>query len=289
MSDPQHSETDERTAPPGKLRTMWHPLFVRLLAYTLDSAYKVEQEVSVGKMPLRVDILLIRREGGVLSEANARNLAELLPLLNRFTLMEFKGPTDSIEPGDFAQLVGCAYLWHSQQGERPSHEEVSLIVVAPSVNAAFREELRLLGFEIRPHEPGIHQITGLPFAAWIVETDVMAEHVQPILSLVSRIFLNNRERIIEGLAREGETALAGCRYMVQQVEQFKEEEGIAMRQAVSETLKRFYEELHEKEIAEAPVEMKLRGLSPEQRLAGLSKEEKARLLDLLEREREQDR
>ena len=197
MSDSQHSEADEQTAKPGKTRTMWHPLFVRLLAYTLDSAFKVEQEVSVGKMPLRVDILLIRREGGELSEANARNLAELLPLLNRFTLMEFKGPTDAIEPGDFAQLVGCAYLWHSQQGERPSREEVSLIVVAPYVNAAFRDELRLLGFEIKLHEPGIFQVTGLPFTMWFVETDTMAEHARPILSLVSRSFLDDPQSIID--------------------------------------------------------------------------------------------
>ena len=99
MSELQSSEPTDQ---PGKTRTMWHPLLVRLLAYSLDSAYKVEQEVSVGKMPLRVDILLIRRERGELSEAKARNVAELLPLLGRFTLIEFKGPTDAIEPGDFA-------------------------------------------------------------------------------------------------------------------------------------------------------------------------------------------
>ena len=108
-----------------------------MLAFALDSAFKVEQEVSVGKLPLRVDILLIRREGGQLSEARARELSELLPLLNRFTLIEFKGPTDAMERGDFAQLVGCSYLWHSQLSESVPHEEVSLIVLAPAVSGAF--------------------------------------------------------------------------------------------------------------------------------------------------------
>jgi len=41
----------------------------------------------------------------------------LVQLLNRFTLIEFKGPTDTLEPGDLAQLVGCAFLWHSRQAE----------------------------------------------------------------------------------------------------------------------------------------------------------------------------
>ena len=43
-------------------------------------------------------------------------------------------------------------------------------------------------------------MAGLPFAAWLVETDVMAEQGQPLLSLVSRLFLNDRESIIEKLA-----------------------------------------------------------------------------------------
>ncbi len=135
MSDEHRPESSEHGAA-GKTRTKWHPLLVRLLTVSLDSAFKVEQEVSVGKMPLRVDILLIRREGGQLSEAKARDIVDLLALLNRFTLIEFKAPTDALEPGDFAQLVGCGYLWHSQQSERHSCKEISLIVVAPAVNAA---------------------------------------------------------------------------------------------------------------------------------------------------------
>ena len=64
MSDVQQSDSSERGDQPGKMRTMWHPLLVRMLDYSLGSAYTVREEVSVGKMPLRVDILLIRREGG---------------------------------------------------------------------------------------------------------------------------------------------------------------------------------------------------------------------------------
>ena len=98
----------------------------RLLDYELATAYAVRDEVLVGKLPLRVDILLIRREAGQLSEASRRDLSVLVPLLNRFTLIEFKGPTDTLEPGDLAQLVGCAFLWHSQQAERIPQADVSL-------------------------------------------------------------------------------------------------------------------------------------------------------------------
>ena len=137
----QQPDPSER---PGKTRTWWHPLLARLLDHELATAYTVWEEVLVGKLPLRVDILLIRREEGQLSESHLRELSVLVPLLNRFTLIEFKGPTDKLEPGDLAQLVGCSFLWHSQQAERVPQADVSLIVLAPSVNEAVRDELRSL-------------------------------------------------------------------------------------------------------------------------------------------------
>ena len=126
-------------------------------------------------------------------------------------------------------------------------------------------------------------MVGLPFTTWLVETDVMAERGQPILSLVSRVFLNDRRSIIEKLARGGHEALAHYRYMVQQVKQFRSEEDFAMQQAVSENLKQFEEELFAKMVEEASVEQRLRGLSPEERLRGLSSQEVLRALPPEER------
>ncbi len=60
MTDAQQSDTSERGDQPGKTRTWWHPLLARMLDFVLAAAFKVEEEVAVGKMPLRVDILLVR-------------------------------------------------------------------------------------------------------------------------------------------------------------------------------------------------------------------------------------
>ena len=43
---------------PGKRRTWWHPLLVRLLTHLMGKAYEVQDEMLVGRMPLRVGILL---------------------------------------------------------------------------------------------------------------------------------------------------------------------------------------------------------------------------------------
>lgn len=84
------SASSDQARTPGKRRTWWHRLPVRLLNHLMATAYEVLDEVLVGRMPLRVDSLLIRREQGRLSAAAARDLGPLVSLLNRFTLVEFK-------------------------------------------------------------------------------------------------------------------------------------------------------------------------------------------------------
>ena len=219
-------------------------------------------------------------------------MSVLVPLLNRFTLIEFKGPTDKLEPGDLAQLVGCSFLWHSQQTERVVQTDISLIVLAPSVNDAVRDELRCLGWPISEHEAGVHRISGGPFTMWLVETDVMAEQGQPVLSLVSRVFLADRQRIIGQLRETGHELLL-C-YVLQQVARFRKMgKEFAMQHAGTEYLDEVEDEL-QTILDGIPVETRLRGLPPEERLRGLTAEEMAdglteeqaeRLRELLERRR----
>ena len=237
-------------------------------------------------MPLRVDILLVRREGGQLSEAKRQEISALLPLLNRFTLIEFKGPTDAMEQGDFAQLVGCSFLWHSQENEPVPHEEVSLVVLAPTVSGPLRDELRALGFEASQHEPGIFRVTGLPFATWLVETDVMAERGQPVLSLVSRVFLNDRGRIIEELDARAMTPCCAT-WCNRSNSSDSRGEGFAMQHGLSDDIQEMQEvgeELLTKILEWVPPERRLRGLSPEELVAGLTDEQAARLRELLDRQ-----
>ncbi len=273
MTSDQKPDSSPPVDQPGRVRTMWHPLLVRMLDYTLGSAYSVREEVSVGKMPLRVDVLLIRREEGRLTEAQAAEISALLPLLNWFTLIEFKGPTDVMERGDFAQLAGCALLWHSQEHEPIPHEEVSLVVLAPTASNALRDELRILGLQMSHHEPGIFRVTGLPFDAWVVETDAMAERGQPVLSLVSRVFLNEGKRIMDKLEYTDERLVV---YVAQQVHQFRTEEDFALQHADSQYLEQVENDLLTKIMEWAPVEHRLRGLPPEDRLRGLPAEERVR-------------
>ena len=199
-----------------------------------------------------------------------------------------------------AQLVGCAFLWHSQQAERLPRADVSLIVLAPSLTDAARDELRCFDWELRGHEPGVSEVVGAPLTMWLVETDVMAGRGQPILSLVSGVFLKERQRIIEELRRTGHGRL--LHYVLQQVAQFRGlGEDFAMQHKDSEYMGELEGDLQsavldlipaERVLELIPVEKRLQGLPPEERLPGLSPEELAaglseeqaeRLRELLER------
>jgi hypothetical protein len=151
-----------------------------------------------------------------------------------------------------------------------------------------------LGLEASQHEAGIFRVVGLPFAAWLVETDVMAERGQAVLSLVSRVFLNDRGRIIERLERTGHDAL--LRYMVQQIKQFQSRgEGFAMQHGLTDDtqeMQEVAEELLTKILEWVPAERRMRGFSPEERVrglppeelaAGLTGEQAARLREILDR------
>lgn len=236
---------------------------------------------------------VVRREAGEHTKSSRRDLSVLLPLLSRFTLIEFEGPSDALEPGDLAQLVGCAFLWHSQQAKRIPQAEIPLVILAPSINEAVRDELDCFGWQIGEQEAGVHRITGGPLTMWLVETDVMAKLGQPILSLVRRVFLKERERIIEYLTRTGHGLLLW--YVLQQIEQFRKMgKEFAMQHVGIEYMGQLEEELQtavlqtipvEKRLRRLPPEERLRGLSPEELAAGLTDEQAERLRELLERRR----
>ena len=162
MIEPQEPDTSDRDEQPGKTAHYVAPAAGANANSRVIDAFTVFDEVLVGKMPLRVDILLIRREDGQLSETGRRELSALIPLLSRFTLLEFKGPTDSLGRGDFAHLVGCAFLWHGQQSEPVNYKDVSLIVLAPTITGPFHEESHDLGCEARKKSPAFSALSGFP-------------------------------------------------------------------------------------------------------------------------------
>lgn len=291
MSDSSDSPQQD-ASPPGRARTAWHPLLVRLLRWLLRDAYEVRDEVPVGAMPLRIDVLLIRREVGQVSPVASAYAPELIARLRRRTLIEFKSPADSLEAGDWEALM--AYTLHYlQQDPLPlANEELSLVFLAPCLTRPFLERLALRGLQITAvaDEKGVHQISGGLFDTWVIETDEMAGRNRPLLSVFSRRFLKQPRDIMQELTAAGYGRM--LLYVAQQIKQFRQTdaEGISMLpdvggpelepEVISEFLQMLTAEQRLQGLTPAdivrviPVQELLQGLAPEDRLEGLSPEDR---------------
>jgi hypothetical protein len=109
----------------------WHPYLAQLMRLSYDDKLSIEEEVPLGEMPLRLDILLCPRV-----------LAPELPFpfcyLGGQTIAEYKGPDDTGEHSDLVQLEIYA-LMYQRRKELWQRREITLWLLA----SAFDEEMSL--------------------------------------------------------------------------------------------------------------------------------------------------
>ena len=290
MSDSEKPDEPDRPGQRRKTRTWWHPLLVSVVDYLSQGVYEVREELAVGQLPLRVDFGVLWSLERDLPEAVKRDLAVLADRLNRFNLVEFKGPTDNLEAGDLSTLLGCAYLFFAQQTDVIHHTEVRLFLIVPAITAGFEQEVAALGLSIQEEEPGVIHVGGEVFPAWVIETGVAGKRY-PLLALFSPLVLRDPHAIMKVLTESGHTAL--LYYILQQIQQFQlRREDFAMQHTAVEYMDEVSEELKASVIAAIPAKDRLRGLTAEQILesvslkeilAGLPAEERLRGLPAEER------
>jgi hypothetical protein len=270
---------DPANEAPGPLRTWWHPMLVAALRWALGDAYEVRDEVSVGRIPPQLDVLILRRMGK-LPEIARRELAPLLPLLSDFTLIQFKGPTDALGLGDLDQFLGCVHLFRGQQHPPVERGRMSMVILAPSLTRALRADAERLGLVLQEREAGIWQIANSLFPLWMLETDQLASSTQSLLAFFSREFLEHPRDIIEHWRVTGHANFVA--FIVQQIQQFRRQrEDFAMQHIDTHLMDAAWEDIErlvlsiatpQKRLEGIPAEVRLEGLSPEERLEGLSPE-----------------
>jgi hypothetical protein len=271
--DPPSRKADEPApSTPGKTRTWWHPLLAGFLRWQLGSHYQIQEEVPVGQKPLQIDVLLLRKQDGELSEQARRVLAGLAEYLNEFTLLELKSPSDTLRAGDFQTLLAYTLLYRAQNEPLLALERMNLLVLAPRLTAPYREELRLLGVTPQQVQPGIWALEGgiISHRTWVLETGALAGVEHPLLTLFSPEFLRQRFQISTQLQQGGYNAMV--KYMAQQIKQFKDRgvEFAMQHLGTEDEMDQAFRDL----MASLPLEERLALLSPEERLIGLSPEKR---------------
>ncbi len=247
--------------------TAWHPMLVALLDAFLPSGYELIPELLLTRLPLRLDILIVRK----LEEAagQPKKIHSILDYLSLHTVIEHKGPTDVLSGED--ALVLLAYATQYMRLRKVKEPlDVRLMVVADRISGVFVKQLERHGGTFERFAQGLWRGQVAGFQLHGVETGEAFKRgpTERLLYAFSRAFLE-RPADLAPLEREDEMVYLA---LYQQVEQFRKTRGdMAMKDI--EELRKAAEQYKADMIAELTLEQRLAGLTPEQRLRGLTPEQ----------------
>jgi hypothetical protein len=100
----------------------WHPYLAQLMRLSYEDKLNIEEEIPLGEMPLRLDILL---SPGI----SVQELPFPFCCLGKQTIVEYKGPDDAGEHSDLLQLEIYA-LMYQQRKELWRRQEITLWLLA---------------------------------------------------------------------------------------------------------------------------------------------------------------
>jgi len=234
----------------GAKPTAWHVLFVEALKERRPPGFEVQAEVPLSSDPMRVDVLLLRREGGERRDAEARILSGLWPLVEKEALVDYKSPTRSFRAGDAFRRLSYGAQYQAEHVGRLAPRQLALVLAVPARTGELLEEVARLGCRLEPHSPGYERLLGLPWPAWVV-----------VLAQVPEAQRDDLLRCVATGKIMGEALLWCAAHL------FGPARELSMGQLEG------YDELVGKMMASLTVEQRLAGLSPVERLAGLAPEE----------------
>ncbi len=146
----------------------WHPYLAELLRHDYGDRLVIEEEISLGDMPLRADLLLIRRD------PNA-SLPFPFSLLGERTLVEYKSPDDVATHADLVKLETYGLLYAQREGLAARHELTLWLLASrfrqlvSRADGAYLAEVQAIGGGVRlGHVDGfptcLIDLTQLPIA-----------------------------------------------------------------------------------------------------------------------------
>ena len=100
----------------------WHPVLTQLLRQFYGDRLEIQEEVNLGDLPLRVDLVLIKRDPAV-------ELPYPFNHLGAVTLLSYKGPEDTASQADLRQLEVYALLYQ-HRFNLPRRRDLTLWLVA---------------------------------------------------------------------------------------------------------------------------------------------------------------
>lgn len=244
-------------------KTAWHPAFQGALGVELRKEQRFAHmvpECLLGKEPLRIDLLLIKRD----PLYQFQN--EIGHLWRKYNIIEYKGPDDSLTIDAFYKVIGyaCLYKGCGQRVNCISAEEITVSVFVTRYPVKLFKQLSAIGVTAGEQYPGIYYLLGkIPFPMQIIVTGKLSQSAHSGLRILSkRVQKEDVRRFLEEtkeLTEQGDCdnvdavlqASAGANYAA--FEEIRRDEDMC------EALRRLFQDEIEEKMATAKAEGKAEG------------------------------
>jgi hypothetical protein len=229
-------------------------MLVALLEWYLPGGWRLVTELLLTRLPQRVDIVVVRRDDQPL--APARKIHSIFDYLRTHTLIEHKGPTDDLQPGDALTLLGYA-AQYMRMNKLSDPVELCLMVVADHVPPGFVKQVERMGGKLERTGGGLlrGEMAGLTLHGVETADACRAGATERLLYAFSRAFRVDPH----GGPPLDVDELGVYHILYQQVEQFRRNRG-SMAVRDMDELKRASDELLRELFAKMPPEDLTKGL-----------------------------
>jgi hypothetical protein len=247
--------------------TAWHPMLLALLEHYQPGGWKILAELLLSRLPQRVDIVVLRQEEVV--AGTPRKLHSVFDHLRPHTLIEHKGPTDDLEPGDVLTLLGYAGQY-MRLFRISDPEKLCLMVLADRIPKTFVDQVKRMEGTLAEVGDGLWRgkMAGMMLHGVETREAWRASPSEHLLYTFSRAYLSHPD----GLLPLDPEEFSVYALLYQQVEQFRKNRGTMAMKDV-DVAQQSYQAVLAELIEKQPPEIRLRGLTPEERVAGLTPEQ----------------
>jgi hypothetical protein len=158
----------------GTTRTVWHVMLKTLLNQCAPPRFEVRGEVQLSSEPLRADYFLLRKVKP--EEGEARTLRKLWGFLPNDTILEFKSTGRPYRARNLDRLWAYLHLHFTDEPKRlEQRNDLCGALLVPARTPSLDVDVGSLGLTWHDRGAGYWELTGGPFALYVLEIDTVAE------------------------------------------------------------------------------------------------------------------
>jgi hypothetical protein len=140
-------------------KNQWHPGFTAAMQMELKDNREdlvFEEEHSLSKKPLQIDLLVIKNEKNVVLKNRIGKL------FKRYNVLEYKSPDDEMGVDTFYKVVAYACLYKAESDVENGYEakDITITLIRHRKPVRLMQYLKQEGYELTEAYPGIYYISG---------------------------------------------------------------------------------------------------------------------------------